>query len=568
VKTSFRLFLLLAVTVNISAAETPVTVTPVAARHGMIVAGHPQAAEAGVAVLRAGGNAVDAAVATSLALGVAEPYGSGLGGKLMLLYFEARSGTVAVVDGMDAAGSVDVAAFARRTAEERSTGYGAVCVPGLAAGLWAAHHRWGVRPWADDVQPAIALARSGFRVLAKSRDLFEEQERKLRRGDPDLARLYLPGGQLPEVGSLLPNPDLARTMEILAREGRDGFYRGAIAAAVADAARLGGGWITRENLAGYEARIAEPVRVSFRDFTVVAAPPPSSGSAMYLPILKIFEDEAFGGGPLRTGSNLALVGRAWRAVYPTINRTIGDVPESGRLLAETLGPVSVAALRRQVYDATEAGKKVSWLAPADFAESREAATTHFIVADGAGNIVCATQSQSFHFGAGVIPPGTGVVMNNSMSNFGVVGPATPNTIGPGKRARSTIGPAIVLRAGKPLFAIGVPGSSRIPSALSVALLERLALNRPMAEIIGDTRVHFITTAAGEAAVAGAGTLETEESLPAATAAALAQRGWKVVRREAAGTGRYFGGINAIEVGADGTLTGLADPRRTNAAVGY
>lgn len=564
--------LLLAAVVGIRAADTPVTVRPVQGRHGMVVAGHPQAAEAGVAVLKAGGNAVDAAVATSLALGVAEPYGSGLGGKLMLLFFEAKSGTVTVVDGMDAAGSVDVAAYTRRTAEERATGYGSVCVPGLAAGLWAAHQKWGARPWADDVQPAIALARAGFRVLAKSRDMFEEQERKLRRGDPDIARLYLPGGKLPDVGTLLANPDLARTMELLAREGRDGFYRGPVATAIADAAQRGGGWITRENLAAYEARIAEPVRVAFRDYTVVAAPPPSSGAAMYLPILKIFEDERFAGSPLRTGGNLDLVGRAWRAVYPTINLTIGDAPESAAMLTRTLAPASIEVLRRQVFAGADAAKKVSWRESAaemaDFTESRQAATTHFIVADGAGNLVCATQSQSFHFGAGVIPPGTGVVMNNSMSNFGITGPAVPNTIGPGKRARSTIGPAIVLRAGKPVFAIGVPGSSRIPSALTVALLERLALNRAMVEIIGDTRVHFITTAAGEAAVTGAGTLEAEESLPAAVATGLEQRGWKVVRREAAGTGRYFGGINVIEVGADGTLTGLADPRRTNAAVGY
>ena len=553
-------------------AQEPVIVRGVTAAHGMVVAGHPEASAAGVAVLKSGGNAIDAAVATSLALGVAEPYGSGLGGKLMLLYFEAKSGTVSVVDAMDAAGSVDVPAYAARTLEERSAGYASACVPGLAAGLWSAHRRWGVRPWAEDVQPAIALARTGFLVLGKSREMFEEQERKLRRGDPDIARLYLPGGKLPEVGSRLANADLARTMETLAREGREGFYRGPVAVAIAEAARQGGGWITRDDLAAYEARITEPVRMGFRDFTVVAAPPPSSGAAMYLPILKIFEDERFDGGPLRSAANLALLGRAWRAVYPSVNRTIGDVPESSALLAQTLAPAAIATLRRRVYGGLEAAKKTSRLDPAetspDFSESRQAATTHFIVADGAGNIVCATQSQSFHFGAGVIPPGTGVVMNNSMSNFGLTGPAAPNLIGPGKRARSTIGPAIVLRAGKPVFAIGVPGSSRIPSALTVALLERLALNRPMAAVIGDTRIHYFTTEAGAAANAGAGTLEVEASLPATESAGLETLGWKVVRREEAGAGHYFGGINAVECNPDGTLTGFADPRRTNEARGY
>ena len=136
----------------------------------MVVAGHPQAAAAGLEVLRAGGNAVDAAVATSLALGVAEPYGSGLGGKLMLLHFEAKTGKVTAIDAMDAAGSVDAARWVAMPSEERSTGYPSVCVPGLAAGLWTAHQRWGSRPWAEVVRPAIELARKGFEILPKSRD--------------------------------------------------------------------------------------------------------------------------------------------------------------------------------------------------------------------------------------------------------------------------------------------------------------------------------------------------------------------------------------------------------------
>ena len=174
-----------------AAQSVPVTVAPVVSKHAMVVAGHPQAAEAGIEVLKAGGNAVDAAVATSLALGVCEPYASGLGGKLMLIYFEADSGRIYVLDAMDAAGSVDVPAYQGRPTEDHNYGYGAVCVPGLPAGIWLAHQRWGTRGWAEDVAPAIALARDGFRVLPKSRDLFEEQTKKLHRGDPEIARLFL-----------------------------------------------------------------------------------------------------------------------------------------------------------------------------------------------------------------------------------------------------------------------------------------------------------------------------------------------------------------------------------------
>ena len=168
-------------------------------------------------------------MATSLAVGVAETYGSGLGVKLMLLYYEAKSGRTQVVEALDVSGSdFEVEAFRRRPEEDRRYGYGSVCVPGLAAGLWAAHERWGAMRWAECVSPAILLARKGFEILPKSRDLFQEQIEKLRRGDAELARLYLPEGILPEVGARLKNEDLARTMERVAAHGRNGVYRGPV----------------------------------------------------------------------------------------------------------------------------------------------------------------------------------------------------------------------------------------------------------------------------------------------------------------------------------------------------
>ncbi len=559
--------LMLSLVLAVTASAVPVEVAPVTARRGMVVAGHPQAAAAGVAVLEAGGNAVDAAVATSLAVGVAEPYGSGLGGKLMLLYFEAKSGRTYAVDAMDAAGSVDVAAYLKRPVAERSYGYGAVCVPGLGAGLWLAHQRWGARTWAENVQPAIRLAREGFRVLPKSRVLFEEKERELRRGDPEIARLYLPGGKLPAVGSLLPNADLARTLERLATHGRDGFYRGPVAEAIVRASQRGGGSLTLADLAGYQARVAEPVTIDFRGHTLFSGPPPTSGAALFMPVLKALESDSFASGPLRTAAQLDRIGRVWRVVQPQVARTVGDAPESRFRFEKLIAPDSIAQIRAQAFGPPAAKKKVAqadrgeW---PDYFESAAAATTHFIVADGHGNIVCATQSQSLHFGAGVVPPGTGVVMNNSMSNFTFTDPASLNYLAPGRRPRSTIGPTIVLRDGKPVFAVGVPGAARIPTALLQVLLDRLAWQRPLADAIGDTRIHF--TAALRRGETEA--FEAEQSFPHAEAQALQERGWRVNLPERAGTGRFFGGVNAIEFNVDGSLTGYADPRRTNAAMGW
>ena len=565
---SLLLLCLLAFTVVRLRAALPVTLSPVEGRGGMVVAGHPEAAAAGLAVLRAGGNAIDAAVATSLAVGVAEPYGSGLGGKLMFLYHEARTGRTYAIDAMDAAGSVNVAAYLKRPATARSYGYAEVCVPGLAAGLWTAHQRWGRLPWAATIDPAIRLARTGFEVLPKSREQFQEQERKLRRGDAEIARLYLPGGQLPAVGSRLPNEDLARTMELLARDGRDGFYRGSVAAALVRAAQAGGGWLSAEDLAGYEARVVEPLSVTIRGYTLFAGPPPTSGATLFLPILKALEVGGLAPAPLRSGGNLDLLGRHWRAALPDVLRTVGDVPASRFQVERLLAPEAIEGLRAraQPAPAKPARKVASARARQDdfpFAESAQAATTHFLVADREGNVVSATQSQSLHFGAGVVPPGTGVVMNNSMSNFATTDLRSPNYVAPGRRSRSTIGPTIAVRDGRVAFALGLPGSARIPTGLLQVLTDHLLLGRPLEEAIGDTRFHF-QSAEGD----GSDQLEAEASLPDAVAEQLRALGWKVVLREPAGTGRHFGGVNAIEVRPDGTLRGLADPRRTNAASGF
>ncbi|MBL9214632.1 MAG: gamma-glutamyltransferase [Opitutaceae bacterium] len=535
----------------------PVEVVPVPGRHGVVVAGHPEAAAAGAEILRAGGNAVDAAVAVSLALGVAEPYGSGLGGKLMLLYYEAASGRTYAVDAMDAAGSLDPAAYAARPAEERNSGYGSACVPGLPAGLWLAHQRWGRRDWAADVAPAIRLARRGAEVLPKTRDFFAEQEKKLRRGDPEIARLYLPGGRLPAVGSRLANPDLAGTLERYAQAGRDGFYRGPVAAALLAAARAGGGVLTAADLAGYEARVVAPIGIDFRGYRILASPPPTNGAPLFLTILKALEDEPLT-APLVAPDNLDLIGRVWREVYPQVQRGIADAPEAEFNFERMVAPDAIAEIRRRAR--LRPAAKAAWFDLSGVTESARAATTHFVVADAAGNLVCATQSLSLHFGAGVAVPGTGVVLNNSMSNFAYGGAEGINYVAPGKRPRSTIAPTLVFRDGRPVLAIGIPGSSRIPTALLQVLLERLALDRPLAEAIGETRTHFYRDWRKN----DEETFEAEASLPAATVTALEALGWKVVLMEPAGTGRHFGGINALEADPAGGYVGYADPRRTNA----
>lgn len=570
--------------VSLTAGAVPVTVTPVVAHHGMVAAGHPQAAAAGVAVLQAGGNAIDAVVATSLALGVAEPYGSGLGGKLNLVYYDAASGRTYAVDGLDQASlSLDVAAYRKLPESARRAGWSSVGVPGLAAGLWLAHQKWGARPWAEDIAPAIALARDGFRVLPKTHDFFEEQEKKLRGGDPEIARLYLPGGKLPVAGTLLPNADLAHTMELLAAHGADGFYKGSVAEAMVAASRAGGGFLTAEDFARYEARVTAPASGDVYGYHIEGGPPPTTGVALYLPILKALETATWSAGPLRTAANLDQVGRVWREVQPMVSASIADVPGADAAQKRLLSDVTIAGIRTRAgigaplprAAALTPANPAAGQSPEGFAfaadaldyevEPAFASTTHFVVVDAKGNVASVTQSQSLHFGAGVVAPGTGVVMNDTMSNFAYGNAKSPNYVAPGKRARSTTSPSIVFHGGRPVLAIGIPGAQRIPIAMMQVLLDYFAFHRPLGEAIGDTRLHLLTP---ESAKDDANVWETESSFPDAEAKALRALGWRVEKKEAPGTGRHFGGFNAIEIGADGTLTGYADPRRTNAAVGY
>lgn len=520
-----------------------VRVEPVVAAHGMVVSAHPEASAIGVEVLRAGGNAMDAAVAVSLAVGIAEPYGSGLGGKLMLLYHDAAAGTTTALEALDQAGSgFSVEKIRRLDRNAASNGWTSVCVPGLPAGLFEAHRRWGARPWADTVAPAVRLAREGFTVIPGIRRHFAEREDVLRRGDPGIARLYLPGGQLPAEGMRLANPDLARTLELFAQHGRDGFYRGPVAEAIVAAARKGGGWLTAEDFADYTPRFGSPLRIEVAGRTVLGTPPPAHGGAVVLAMLRLAvglpRTESF-----RAPENIDAFGRGYLRLMARARGALGDVP-SARAAAE-------AMLAEPLADFT--------IPPEDGND----ATTHLVVVDRHGNIACLTQSLSLHFGAGVVAPGTGVVLNNTMSNFNYTDAKLPNHAAPGKRPWSTTAPLIVLEAGRPVLALGLPGGNRIPSGLAQVLADHLLHGRAFADAMGDVRLNWTASASARTF-----TVEAERALPDETAAALRRLGWKVETRWQPGASSHFGGINAVALHPDGSRTGYADPRRTNSAQGH
>lgn len=533
-------------------------------RQGMVVSGHPQATQAGVDILRAGGNAVDAAVAVSLALGVAEPYGSGLGGKLILLYHSRETGKTHCIEGMDVSPQLlDVAAYRKLPEADRSNGIQSVCVPGLPAGILLAHENWGKLPRADVIAPSIRLARDGFEVLPGTVKLFQAQEKKLL-ANPELGRLYLPNGELPEVGSKLPNEDLARTLESLAASGADAFYKGDIASAIISESRRLGGPLNTADLAGYSPRTGEPLIATFGGVTIATSPPPATGGAMLTLTLQVLENHLPDSPALRDAATMDRVLRAYREVNSKVWQRIADSEDALTQLAALRSDASIEALREVAFGSKTVAGDAPFLGMAEALndEAITASTTHFVVVDGEGNVVSATQSLSHHFGSGIVVPGTGVVLNNSMSNFSVFTRDNPNVIAQGKRPRSTITPAILLRDGRPIAAVGVPGAARIPTAMLQTLLDVLHFGRSFGDSISDTRWHLVTPGADGSQPR---VIHFEPSVDQKLIEGLRALGWTPETRSDT---EYFGGINAIEIGDDGRLVGVADLRRTNSASGY
>ncbi|WP_197524762.1 gamma-glutamyltransferase family protein [Botrimarina hoheduenensis] len=538
-----------------------------------IATGHPAATAAGLAVLRDGGNVVDAAIAASLTLGVAEPYGSGLGGKMVLLYHDATTGKVSCVLALcPSAAAMDVERFTELPGAARKYGYHAVGVPGLPAGLHAAYERWGTYPWAKLVAPAARLAEEGIVVSEEMRELWAPHQNDLAN-DAEACALYLLNKKTPPVGAKLRNADLAETLRRFADHGADGFYRGETAQRIVDAAQAAGAPLTSADFSGYKPRFTEPLAVNFNGHRVYSSPAPLTGGATVLAALRASEHMQ---GPLpieRNADYIDRFGRLLRVLYPRVTREVADTPEAEGVSWELL---SEATLRSVAHDAARLNPDPTALDPVNALRDREAdegiecelsaGTTHLVVADAAGNMVSLTQSLSLHFGAAVVAPGTGVVLNDSMSNFATGWRESPNYAGANKLARSTVSPVIATRDGLPTLAVGLPGGQRIPTMTLQIVADTLGARVPLEEAFRRPRFHLRRpiTAKQPKNLVDLEEGATEEEL-ATLRRELAQLGWATERKPA--NGLYFGGGNAIGYQPGGKLIAVADTRRTNSADG-
>lgn len=557
---------------------------PATARRHMIAASHPMAAEAGRAVLRQGGSALDAAIAAQAMMTLVEPQSSGIGGGALLLHWDAARRVLSAWDGRETAPMAATPALFLRDGSpgrpmsflDAATGGRPVGVPGAMRMLEAAHREHGRLPWATLFGAAIAAAEQGFPVSARLAAAIAEWAARLRRDAGARALFLAPDGATPLAeGAVLRNPALAATLRALAAEGASALHRGAIAAEVAAAIRAhpaNPGLMTEEDLAQYAPARREPVCGPYRAVLVCGFPPPSSGGVAVAQILALLEHQEIAPLDPRGADHAHLLGEASRLAFADRNRYLADTDHVAVPLRGLLDPAYLT-FRAQLIDPLRA------LAPAQLRPGNpswrgaaggggaggapqppqpEGGTAHLSVVDAAGNVVAMTTTVEMAFGSSMVV--RGMVLNNQLTDFSFLperdGRPVANRVGPGKRPRSSMSPSIVFdAAGEPVIALGSAGGARIIGHVAQTLVAMLDHGMDPQEAVALPRVGVVDA-----------TLELEAGTSAAALAfALEQRGFPVSVRA------NVSGLQAIRIGRgpDGgrLLQGGADPRREGAALG-
>ena len=442
-----------------------------------IASAHSLATQAGLDIIRAGGNAFDAAVAVSATLSVVEPISSGIGGGGFFLLHDARTNRDVFVDARETAPeSATPAAYLDKDGEldrDRATnGPWSAGIPGLPAALVHLAQNYGTLPLKATLAPAIRLAREGFEVYPRLEKGYGSRREVMERYRGTRA-VFLADGTPPVAGEILRQPDLARTLGLLAEKGFDGFYKGETGRKLLAAVKEEGGKWRADELAGYKVRERAPIRVQYRGWQVTTAPPPSSGGVAMAQILQILEGWDL--SKLDAAHRTHLVTEAMRRAYRDRTIYLGD-PDFVKVPVARLASADYAAgLRATIHPekATPSGLLSGQPAPLEDDE-----TTHFSIIDADGNRVAATQTVNLLYGSGMVAPGTGVLLNNEMDDFALK-PGTPNAFGvmgfaanapqAGKRMLSSMTPTFI-ESDTQLAAIGAPGGSRIITQVLLAIL--------------------------------------------------------------------------------------------------
>ena len=480
---------------TISSAASP---TPAGAQHGMVVSAHRLASKAGIDVLKAGGNAVDAAVAVGYALAVTFPEAGNLGGGgFVTVRF--HDGRTAFIDFRETAPGAATAtmfqdANGNPVPERSRRGYLAVGVPGTVAGLELARVRYGTRSRASLMQSAIRLARDGFVLDQGDADMLADAADEFRK-DPPSAAIFLNRGQPWKPGQRLVQTDLSRSLAAIAKGGAAAFYQGPIADKIVAASKANGGILAKRDFADYKARELKPLECDYRGYHMISAPPPSSGGVVLCETFNILEGYSIGELGFHSAAGTHLLVEAMRRAYHDRNLNLGDPSFVTVDTAHFIDKGYAAALREGI-DPNRATPSASLPAPGLGREGQN--TTHFSIVDKDGNAVSLTYTLNDWFGAHVTARGTGILLNDEMDDFSAK-PGAPNMYGlvegpnnavaPGKRPLSSMTPTIVTRDGKLVMVVGTPGGSRIPSAVIETISNMIDFGMTVTEAVDAPRVH-------------------------------------------------------------------------------
>jgi gamma-glutamyltranspeptidase/glutathione hydrolase len=466
--------------------------------HGAVAAEHRLASEAGVEILKNGGNAVDAAVAASLVGGLVNPASAGLGGGGFMIVYLADEGRAHAIDYREAApgqATRDMYVGDGVVRNEAATEGGlAVAVPGEPAGLELVLKRFGTMTMADVAAPALKMARYGFTIEAHlARAL--EKHRDALAADPALAKEFLrPDGSAPKQGEVLARPGLAKTLDLLSREGAAPFYEGEIAAKMVAAVQKAGGILTRSDLGQYRVVQRPPVIVRYKQWQLVAMPPPSSGGGTIATALGVLGTYPLGDLGHNSSTYLHLVAETMKAVFAERAALYGDPDFVDVPLATLVSKGNIEKIRARF-------RSTRPVPPTEYGNVTtrpDSGTVHISVVDVHGNAVACTTSINTSFGSKVGVPGTGIVLNNTMDDFslrpgvpnvyGLVG-SEANSIAPGKRPLSSMSPTVILENGKPRLVVGGSGGPLIITATLQTILNNLEFSMSAEDSVGAPRIH-------------------------------------------------------------------------------
>lgn len=565
-------YLFVSVSLVLSQEPAPAAfVPPLRSKRGMVVSAHPLASQAGQSILRKGGNAVDAAVATTFAISVVEPFSAGIGGGGFLLLHQPKTGEMKALDFRERA---PLRATRNMYLDEKGKvrpnasvdGYLSVAVPGTVAGLYQVHRQYGRLPWATVVAPSIRYAQDGF-VVSERYVQAAERRKKAILNNPAARQVFTRNGTMYEPGDKLVQRDLARSLQAIARDPQS-FYTGAIARAIASDMASNGGLITLEDLKSYKPVWRTPICGTFRKARICSMPPPSSGGVHLLQILNIIGDTDLKSKGWHHPDVLHLLIEAMRIAYADRSEYLGD-PDFAKVPVSQLTSRAYAAKRRQEIrmDKARLSREVK---PVDketlqrYTKANESPdTSHLTVVDEQRNAVSLTFTVNYGFGSGVVTPGTGILLNDEMDDFAAA-PGVPNAYGlvggdanaiaPRKTPLSSMTPTIVTENNRLRMAVGAPGGSTIITTVLQVILNVLEYNMDAGAAVSASRIHH-QWLPDQVRVEPWG-------LDAATIEELRRRGHKIDEQSP------WGNANAIVVTPDGKLEGAADPRGEGAPSGF